>query len=102
MHAGVGSIMVSLANGKRPVVMARLTELGEHVDDHQLELARRLEAGGLVALAEDADELTVELRRGSIRPGRLEGVPWLGNDLGRYLVEVVGEPRRDLRALRAS
>ena len=48
MHAGVGSVMISLANGKRPIVMARRAEFGEHVDDHQVELARRMEANGLV------------------------------------------------------
>lgn len=51
-HAGVGSIIVALANGRRPIVVPRLKEFGEAVDDHQLVFARRFEAQGLVTLAE--------------------------------------------------
>jgi UDP-N-acetylglucosamine transferase subunit ALG13 len=52
-HAGVGSIMAAVANGKRPVVVPRLARHGEAVDDHQLPLARRLATAGLVTLLED-------------------------------------------------
>ena len=52
-HAGVGSTMVALANGKRPVVVPRLRRYGEAVDDHQLPFARRLAERGLVTLVED-------------------------------------------------
>jgi UDP-N-acetylglucosamine transferase subunit ALG13 len=100
MHAGVGSIMIALTNGKRPIIMARRAEFGEHVDDHQVELARRLETNGLVAFAEDAKALAAELAKDTAAPARMEGVPWLGDDLGSYLDEELGEPRVDL--LRAS
>jgi len=56
-HAGVGSILTGLANGKRPVVVARSREHGDAVDDHQLELARRLEAEGMVLFVEDPSAL---------------------------------------------
>jgi UDP-N-acetylglucosamine transferase subunit ALG13 len=56
-HAGVGSVMASLANGKRPVVVPRLHRLGEAVDDHQLDFARRAASDGLLVLAEDAPSL---------------------------------------------
>ena len=90
MHAGVGSVMISLANGKRPIVMARRREFGEHVDDHQLELARRLEASGLVTLVEDGDALR-EALEGDRPPGRMSGVPWLGRrSAAAYLAEQLG------------
>jgi UDP-N-acetylglucosamine transferase subunit ALG13 len=93
MHAGVGSVMISLANGKWPLVMARREELGEHVDDHQIELARRLEANGLVTLVEDSEALAKALAPGAEQqPGQMNGVPWLGSDLAEYLAEHVGEP----------
>jgi UDP-N-acetylglucosamine transferase subunit ALG13 len=57
-HAGVGSIMVSLMNGRRPVAVPRLARLGEHVDDHQLELGRRLAERDLIHLVEDTRELS--------------------------------------------
>jgi UDP-N-acetylglucosamine transferase subunit ALG13 len=91
MHAGVGSVMVSLANGKRPIVMARLREQGEHVDDHQLELARRLHAHGLVTLVEDGDELAQALAAVAQPVGGMNGMPWLGNDLGAYLASELGD-----------
>ena len=102
MHAGVGSIMIALTNGKRPIVMARQAQYGEHVDDHQLELARRLEKNGLVALAEDAASLQAELAGDATAPVSLSGVPWLGNELSDYLVEQLGEPQRQPQILRAS
>jgi UDP-N-acetylglucosamine transferase subunit ALG13 len=93
MHAGVGSVMISLANGKRPIVMARRQEFGEHVDDHQLELARRMQASGLATLVEDRDTLAAALAEAAQPPGRLTGVPWLGSDLSEYLAEQLGAPR---------
>jgi UDP-N-acetylglucosamine transferase subunit ALG13 len=87
MHAGVGSVMIALANGKRPIVMARRHEFGEHVDDHQVELARRLESGGLVTVVDDAESLTAALERAGEPPQQIDGVPWLGADLADYLAE---------------
>jgi UDP-N-acetylglucosamine transferase subunit ALG13 len=58
-HAGVGSIMTALANGRRPVVVPRLVRFGEAVDDHQLEFGRRAAQAGLVRLVEEPDDLAV-------------------------------------------
>ncbi|HUA06212.1 MAG TPA: glycosyltransferase [Solirubrobacteraceae bacterium] len=41
-HAGVGSAVTAIRAGKVPVLLPRLARYGEHVDDHQLELAERL------------------------------------------------------------
>jgi beta-1,4-N-acetylglucosaminyltransferase len=50
-HAGVGSFLVARRAGHIPVVVPRLHRYGEHVDDHQAELARALErAGELIAV----------------------------------------------------
>src|SRR6185436_7016092 len=43
MHAGVGSFVVASRIGHRPVIVPRLRRYGEHVDDHQAQLARALE-----------------------------------------------------------
>lgn len=42
-HAGVGSILCAREAGHVPIVVPRRAELGEHVDDHQAELAHTLE-----------------------------------------------------------
>jgi UDP-N-acetylglucosamine transferase subunit ALG13 len=100
-HAGVGSVMVALANGKRPIVMARLHEFGEHVDDHQLELARRLTDIGLVTVVADGAELEQALAREPQPVRALVGVPWLGNDLQAYLADELGEPQQAASAAQA-
>lgn len=69
-HAGVGSIMLARKCGHRPVVLARRLHLGEAVDDHQLHLARRLHAAGLVTLVEDERELATAVAAAG---GRLAG-----------------------------
>jgi UDP-N-acetylglucosamine transferase subunit ALG13 len=56
-HAGVGSILLCLTNGRRPIVVPRLKRYGETVDDHQLESARRFAAADLVTLVEDPERL---------------------------------------------
>jgi UDP-N-acetylglucosamine transferase subunit ALG13 len=66
MHAGVGSIMTALANGKRPVVVPRLRRYGEAVDDHQLDLGRRLHESGLVTLVEEPDGVPHALEHASV------------------------------------
>jgi UDP-N-acetylglucosamine transferase subunit ALG13 len=64
-HAGVGTILVALAEGKRPVVVPRLARFGEAVDDHQVALARRLDEAGFVTLVEDPADLPALLRNGA-------------------------------------
>jgi len=60
-HAGVGSIMLALAAGKRPVVAPRLYRFGEHVDDHQLEIAEQFAKAGKVILFMPGDDLEAKI-----------------------------------------
>lgn len=55
-HAGVGAALTALQEGRCPVLVPRLARHGEHVDDHQREIAADLAARGL-AVTCDADEL---------------------------------------------
>jgi UDP-N-acetylglucosamine transferase subunit ALG13 len=64
-HAGVGSILLARRLGHRPIVVPRLHELGEHVDDHQLQLARRLDAAGVVTMVKDETQLAAALAPGA-------------------------------------
>jgi len=52
-HAGAGIISAALAAGHRPIVIPRRAALGEHVDDHQYQLTRKLAEWGLVVPVED-------------------------------------------------
>jgi UDP-N-acetylglucosamine--N-acetylmuramyl-(pentapeptide) pyrophosphoryl-undecaprenol N-acetylglucosamine transferase len=58
-HAGVGTALAALEVGKCPVLVPRRLAHGEHVDDHQTQIATELGNRGLAVSAE-ADELTLE------------------------------------------
>lgn len=62
LHAGAGSIIHALQVGKVPVVVPRLAEYGEHVNNHQMELARALADTGQVVVALNPDELLNSVR----------------------------------------
>ncbi|MDH4075155.1 MAG: glycosyltransferase family 28 [Acidimicrobiia bacterium] len=62
-HAGCGTTLDVLAAGRVPVLVPRRAARGEHVDDHQVELARHLERRGLAVVAEAADLTVAHLRR---------------------------------------
>jgi UDP-N-acetylglucosamine--N-acetylmuramyl-(pentapeptide) pyrophosphoryl-undecaprenol N-acetylglucosamine transferase len=58
-HAGSGIVSAALRSGKRPLVLARRAHFGEHVDDHQEQIVRKLGELG-VAVALDGDEISEE------------------------------------------
>ena len=71
-HAGVGILMSSLRQGRRPVVVPRRAEFGEHVDDHQLQIARKLAGRGLaVALLDETGPAEMCARILALDPAEL-------------------------------
>jgi UDP-N-acetylglucosamine transferase subunit ALG13 len=70
MHAGVGSFVVASRIGHRPVVVPRLRRYGEHVDDHQTELARALERQGKAIAVWDVARLAQAVQSASRGPAR--------------------------------
>ena len=56
-HAGVGSILCARREGHVPLVVPRRHDLGEHVDEHQAELTRKLEVRGSVVAIWDTGDL---------------------------------------------
>jgi UDP-N-acetylglucosamine--N-acetylmuramyl-(pentapeptide) pyrophosphoryl-undecaprenol N-acetylglucosamine transferase len=67
-HAGVGTVLAALGEGKVPVVLPRLAAQREHVDDHQVEGAAMLDRRSL-AVSVDPDDLTYD---GLMRAASLE------------------------------
>lgn len=61
-HAGVGSILLAIQHGHAPIIFPRLKRHGEHVDDHQLELAEQMSARRLVRVVREAHELPDAVR----------------------------------------
>jgi UDP-N-acetylglucosamine transferase subunit ALG13 len=66
-HAGVGTILCAIAAGHVPIVFPRLHRFEETVDDHQLDLARKLVGTGRVIVVESAEELAGALREAPAR-----------------------------------
>jgi UDP-N-acetylglucosamine transferase subunit ALG13 len=60
-HAGVGTIMTALGCGKRPLVVVRERGRGEHVDDHQRQIAAALSDRGLVVVVDSAGAVRLAL-----------------------------------------
>jgi UDP-N-acetylglucosamine--N-acetylmuramyl-(pentapeptide) pyrophosphoryl-undecaprenol N-acetylglucosamine transferase len=59
-HAGVGSSLQAMSVGKAPILVPRRIEHGEHVDEHQEQIAKRL--GGLgLATPVDVEDLTTDV-----------------------------------------
>lgn len=56
-HAGAGSTLVCIQQGKHPIMVPRLLSFGEHVDNHQMPFAEKLEQGGLATAVHDMSEL---------------------------------------------
>lgn len=56
---GVGTALAAFEVGKCPLLVPRRFSLGEHVDDHQPQIAGELGERGL-AVSVDADELSHE------------------------------------------
>jgi UDP-N-acetylglucosamine transferase subunit ALG13 len=88
-HAGVGSVMVSLANGKRPIVVPRLKAFSEAVDDHQLELGRRFATAGLVTFVESPDGIAEAVLGDQGAASVVPRTSPLALDLRGFLEEVV-------------
>jgi len=56
-HAGAGSTLVCIQQGKYPIMVPRLARFGEIVDDHQVPFARRLSEGNVALAVGDTTQL---------------------------------------------
>ncbi len=56
-HGGAGSIIFALQFHKPTIVVPRLKRFGEHINDHQLELTKKLEEGSKVLGVYDIENL---------------------------------------------
>jgi UDP-N-acetylglucosamine transferase subunit ALG13 len=59
-HSGVGSALAAIQSGHVPLLIPRRKRHGEHIDDHQVQIARDLVHKG-IAVACDADHLNRDI-----------------------------------------
>lgn len=72
-HGGAGTMVNAVKQGKRVIAVPRLAQYGEHVDDHQMELAARLHALNLLCVCLDTEllpEALLSVRGRSFAPFR--------------------------------
>lgn len=53
VHGGAGTIMTGLRQGKKILAAARLSQYGEHVNDHQIQLLEAFESKGYLIYMRD-------------------------------------------------
>ncbi len=88
-HAGVGMLLLCVRLGKIPIMLPRQKRFGEHVDDHQIELAMKMAQLGYILLAEHPEEIAPLLLnhhdRSPAPPMASSPVPELATALLAYL-----------------
>lgn len=74
-HGGVGSIFSALRKNKKVLVVPRLSEYGEHINNHQLEICEQLEKDGYILYVKnenDFDKMIRKLRKRKIKTYRYD------------------------------
>lgn len=79
-HGGPATITESRRHGRRPIVVPRSPDLGEHVDDHQQRFCARMEAKGLISRTDDEDAFRALMDRALAEPDEF-AVPAHGGDV---------------------
>ena len=74
-HSGIGSALAALSAGKCPVLVPREVSFGEHVDDHQRQVATLLADRGLVVTCDATTLATADLDRAAGSVTTSSGAP---------------------------
>lgn len=91
MHAGAGSLINAVRLGKKPVIMPRNQEYGEHVDNHQVEFAHQIKKTNLAFVINNQQELENILKndtsfvQGEVSKSNSGIRKMLSEDLDNYL-----------------
>ena len=60
-HGGTGAIIGAIKKGKKVIAVPRLSQYGEHVDDHQLQIIGQFYELNLIGACEDCADLEEKL-----------------------------------------
>jgi len=61
-HGGTGAILGAIKSGKKVIAVPRLKVLGEHVDDHQIDIVGEFKKMGYIDCANTISELELIIR----------------------------------------
>ncbi|MCE5257582.1 MAG: beta-1,4-galactosyltransferase [Chloroflexi bacterium] len=90
-HAGAGTILAAFHCGRPIVVVPRRSGHQEHVDDHQLELARALSAQNKVVLVDEPE--VQALRDGINSTAALQPPTGAGGNLAEAITAILSNSR---------
>ena len=88
-HAGEGAIMTGLLKGKPVIAVPRFQKFGEHMNDHQLQIARALAKRRHIVNVEDIAELENAIL--TVRKAGLIPYESGGGSVIRLLREFIGD-----------
>ena len=99
-HGGPNTIAEAWTRGRMPIVVPRLAQLGEHVDDHQAEFCERFATLGRIALARTLPDFIRLLTEAAAEPARFRATS-SGSEADQAIArledlieELVSRPRR--------
>jgi UDP-N-acetylglucosamine transferase subunit ALG13 len=89
-HAGVGSTILSCILHRIPIIVPRYVNLGEHLDDHQVEFAKRMEGEEKILAAYDERDIIYKIKNYNHLIGRLKSARSYSNkdSLVNYLRQI--------------
>lgn len=61
-HGGVGSILNALKLKKKIIALPRLQKYGEHINDHQLQVVKKMTDKGYILSCKNEDELADKIK----------------------------------------
>lgn len=62
-HAGAGSTLVCIQQGKHPILVPRTPSHGEHVDGHQISFAQKIDQLGLATIVNEMPQLPAAIAK---------------------------------------
>ena len=66
-HAGTGAIITALKNDKKVIAIPRMSEFGEHVDNHQIQLIEEFKELNLIEPVYKVEQLSIALNNIKIK-----------------------------------
>lgn len=84
-HGGIGTILAGKKFNKPVLVFPRLKKYGEHVDDHQEQIAEKFAANKMVVMCNDTKKLEACIKK--CRSCKLANISQ--KNRGKYLEEVI-------------
>lgn len=86
-HGGTGAIITAVKAGKKVIAIPRLSQYGEHVDDHQLQLLEQFNEMGIILPCYDIEKLDkkiIEIEKIQLKP-YLSNTKIILDDIERYI-----------------